>query len=63
MLVNRHDFIAAQYGQFYEKDINKTLLKFAISNSNEIFLKYAFKNGLFDGYITKDDPDMIEYLL
>jgi hypothetical protein len=63
MLINRQDYIAADYAEFYEKDLNEDLLKFAICNSNEIFLKYAFKNGHFDDYITKDSPELIQYLL
>jgi len=59
MLINRQDRIAADYAEFYPVDINVDLLKLAIRNSNEIFLKYAFKNGNFDDYLTKDDPELI----
>ena len=63
MLLNRQDRIAADYAEFYEDDLNVDLLKFAIRNSNEIFLKYAFKNGHFDDCLTKENPDLIQYML
>ena len=63
MLINRQDRIAADYAEFYQIDINVDLLKLAIRNSNEIFLKYTFKNGHFDDYLTKDNPDLIQYIL
>ena len=63
MLINRQDRIAADYAEFYPNDLNVELLKLAIRNSNEIFLKYAFKNGHFDDYLTKEYPDLIQYML
>ena len=50
MLINRQDAIAAEYGNLYplNDDEKKALMKFAINNSNEIFLKYAFKNDIFN---------------
>lgn len=44
MLVNRHDAVAAEYGDRYLENIDNDLLKFAIINNNEIFLKYGFRN-------------------
>ena len=67
MLINRHDMIAAEYGEFYpsciEGENGHLLLKYAISNSNEIFLKYAFKNALFPDFITKENSERVEELL
>jgi hypothetical protein len=63
MLINRQDKIAADCAEFYQQDIDVDLLKYAIFNSNEIFLKYAFKNGHFEDYITRENPELIEYLL
>lgn len=67
MLINRHDFIASMYGEFYPENIEgeaaNEVVKHAITNSNEIFLKYAFKNGLFEDFLTKDQTDRIDELL
>ena len=38
-------------------------MKYALTNSNEIFLKYAFKNGLYPDFLTKDNPERITDLL
>jgi hypothetical protein len=63
MLINRQDRIAADYAEFYPVDLNVDLLKLAIRNSNEIFLKYAFKNGHFDDYLIKENRELIQYML
>jgi hypothetical protein len=67
MLMNRHDFIAAEYGEYYPQNIEGEagyeLMKYAITNSNEIFLKYAFKNGLFPDFLTKENSERVEELL
>ena len=59
MLVNRHDKIAADYGMYYPSNIQEEngseLLKYAITNSNEVFLKYAFKNGLFPNFLSRSN--------
>ena len=49
MLINRQDAIAAKHADKYpmSEENKRELLKFAIKNSNEIFLKYAFQNDYF----------------
>ena len=67
MLNNRHDFIAAQYGEFYDENLEGEegwkLIQYAIANSNEIFLRYSFRNGLFPDFFTKKDGERIDELL
>jgi len=46
-----------------EDEAGYELVKYAITNSNEIFLKYAFKNGLFPEFLTKENPERVEDLL
>jgi hypothetical protein len=47
MLINRQDVIAAQFGESYKKNADTELLKFALKNANEQFLKYAFRQSIF----------------
>jgi|TARA_B110001450_G_C17249977_1_gene331114 hypothetical protein len=46
-----------------EDEAGYELVKYAITNSNEIFLKYAFKNGLFPDFLTKENPERVDDLL
>lgn len=45
-MINRHDKIAALYGdhRYVEGDTNQTVFLFALANENEQFLKYAFRD-------------------
>ena len=47
MLINRQDIIASQFGKYYLANAKKSLLIFALDNSNEHFLKYAFRTQIF----------------
>ena len=64
MLVNRQDKIAAEYGRNYPDDADADLLEYAITNNNQLFLKDAFKKGIFDGeMLTKSDSNMFKFLI
>lgn len=54
--------IAAEYGHTQEQHANNDLLKFAIDNENEVFLKYAFRLEVFDASILCKS-EMIVYLM
>ena len=51
LLINGKDMMAANYGHTQQQHANDGLLKFAIDNENEVFLKYAFRYEVFDGAI------------
>ena len=53
LLIHGHDMIAADHGHDYRKfkHANFELMKFAIDNENEMFLKHALKEDVFDGDI------------
>lgn len=47
LLINRQDLVAVEYGEFYPEDTcrnRQELFIFALNNSNEMFLKYAFRD-------------------
>ena len=43
LLINGKDMMAANYGHTQMQHADDGLLKFAIDNENEVFLKYAFR--------------------
>lgn len=55
MLANQQDIIAIDYGKYYLQCAKYTdgeeLLLFALNNSNEYFLKHAFRNVIFDSQL------------
>jgi hypothetical protein len=62
LLINRQDKIAAEYGKNYLKDADEGLLRDAIKDSNEYFLKHAFRTQIFPmSMLIK--PDIIVFLL
>lgn len=62
MLLNRQDVIAVEAGKFYIDNLDVELLIFALDNSNEHFLKFAFRNQLFPAQLLYT-PRMINILL
>ena len=62
LLINGHDMIAADFGYVYRKQhAHIDLLKFALNNENELFLKFALKFDVFESGLleTKDMIDTI----
>ena len=47
MLINRQDVILCDFVNFFLKDTDVKLFKFALKNQNEIFLKYALNHEIF----------------
>jgi hypothetical protein len=62
MLVHRHDKIAADVGKSYAECATLDLLRFAVENSNVIFIKHALRKKLFD-LLLLNEQDMIHFLL
>ena len=62
MLINRQDMVAAEYGKYYLDKVDDNLLKFAIDNANSVFIKFAFRKGLFSGAMLHK-KEMISFLL
>jgi hypothetical protein len=40
--------IAAEYGKLYSDRVDDDLFKYAVNNSNSVFIKFAFKKGLLN---------------
>ena len=63
MLTNRQDIIAAQYGQYYKDNAKEPdLLRFALENSNEQFLKHGLRQEVLNcGQI--QDKENVELIM
>jgi hypothetical protein len=62
MLINRQDVIISEFSSFYASYADDELLQFAINNSNQLFLKYALKNSIFE-VSGINHPEMIQFIL
>ncbi len=61
-LSNNMDVVANEFSLFYIDNADKDLMIYALDNYNELFLKYAFRNGIFSQNLLTQD-DTIELLL
>mmetsp|Transcript_43453 Transcript_43453/g.41916 ORF Transcript_43453/g.41916 Transcript_43453/m.41916 type:complete len:227 (-) Transcript_43453:2526-3206(-) len=62
LLTSNQDKVACEVALFYIDNADINLLKFAITNYNEVFLKYSFRNQIFGSNLLNQE-DILDMIL